>query len=159
MSGRPYAEGTSVSVAGSRAEIEKLLARYGATSFAYGYDATRAVVQFAADGRQVRFVVPMPDPAQFHRSPAGRTRDAAAQAKAVDAEERRRWRALALAIKAKLEVVASGIATFEEEFAAHIVLPDGSTVGEWLTPQIAEAYESMTMPSLLPGVREIGAGR
>jgi hypothetical protein len=36
-----------------------------------------------------------------------------------------RWRALALAIKA----VESGIATFEEEFLAHIALPNGSTVG------------------------------
>jgi response regulator RpfG family c-di-GMP phosphodiesterase len=52
------------------------------------------------------------------------------QAQAVnDAETRRRWRCLAMVIKAKLEVVASGISSFEEEFLAHVMLYDGRTVG------------------------------
>jgi hypothetical protein len=51
-------------------------------------------------------------------------------------EMRRRWRSLALAIKAKLEVVASGIATFDEEFMAHLVLPDGTTVGDRVTTEL-----------------------
>ena len=48
----------------------------------------------------------------------------------VTAEEvRRRWRALLLVIKAKLESVESGIETFEEAFASQIVLANGQTVG------------------------------
>jgi hypothetical protein len=70
---------------------------------------------------------------------------------------RQRWRALALAIKAKLEAVESGIATFEEEFMAYIVLPDGQTVGEFLSPQIEAAYSSGRMPPLLPGIGETSA--
>jgi hypothetical protein len=67
---------------------------------------------------------------------------------------RQRWRALALAIKAKLEAVEAGITSFEDEFMAHIVLPDGSTFGRWARPQIAKVYEENTMPSLLA----LGAG-
>jgi hypothetical protein len=59
---------------------------------------------------------------------------------------RQRWRALALVIKAKLEAVESGITIFEDEFLAHIVLPDGSTAGDWMRPQIAKAYDKNKMP-------------
>lgn len=60
-----------------------------------------------------------------------------------------RWRALALVIKAKLEAVAAGITTIEDEFLAHTVLPDGQTVGEFMQPQIAIAYERGSMPTTL----------
>ena len=46
--------------------------------------------------------------------------------------------------------VASGITTLEEEFLAHMVLPDGQTVGQWLLPQVAEAYDTRQMPPMLP---------
>jgi hypothetical protein len=62
---------------------------------------------------------------------------------------RQKWRALALAIKAKLEAVASGITEFESEFLSHIVLPDGRSVGDWMRPQIATAYANHNMPPLL----------
>jgi hypothetical protein len=39
---------------------------------------------------------------------------------------------LLLALRAKLEVVESGIATFDEEFLAHIVTPENMTVYEAL---------------------------
>ena len=63
---------------------------------------------------------------------------------------RQRWRALALVIKAKLEAVESGITVFDKEFMAHIVLPDGKTVGEHMLPQIESSYETGSMPPLLP---------
>ncbi len=40
---------------------------------------------------------------------------------------------------------------FESEFLAQLVLPNGSTVGEWARPQVAAAYASGEMPALLPG--------
>ena len=46
--------------------------------------------------------------------------------------------------------VASGITTLKEEFLAHMVLPDGQTVGQWLLPQVAAAYDSHQMPPMLP---------
>ena len=54
-------------------------------------------------------------------------------------------------IKAKLEAVEASITTIEQEFLAHIVLPSGSTVGEWAAPQLALAYERGQMPAIMPG--------
>jgi hypothetical protein len=56
-----------------------------------------------------------------------------------------------LAIKAKLEAVEQGITEFESEFMAHIVMPDGKTVGHHVLPQISAAYSTGKMPKLLPG--------
>ena len=46
--------------------------------------------------------------------------------------------------------VASGITTLEEEFLAHIYLPDGRTVGEFMRPQLEESYSTGRMPPMLP---------
>lgn len=146
-----YAEGTTVPPERSRMEIEQILRRYGADQFVAGWDTTRAVLGFTADGRQVRFFLPMPSVEDMpHRDGNNHTLTSAQRMKRLEGEERRRWRALALAIKAKLEVVASGIAEFEDEFLAHIVMPDGRTVAEHVRPGIEDAYETgqVRMPLL-----------
>lgn len=51
-----YAEGTDVPVERSRAEIERLLTRYGAQRFMSGWDRESATIAFEANGRRVRFV-------------------------------------------------------------------------------------------------------
>lgn len=146
-----YAENTSVGTDKSRAEIERTLQRYGADGFMYGWQGARALVQFVAHGRQIRFELPLPDrqASEFTKTPTGRDRS---EKQAYDAWEqacRQRWRALALAIKAKLEAVEAGISTFESEFLANVVLPGGQTVGAWMTPQIERAYDTGEMPPLL----------
>lgn len=78
-----------------------------------------------------------------------RTADAAE--KAHQQAVRQRWRVLALIVKAKLEATETGIITFEEEFLSYIVLPDNSTVGEYMLPQIESAYQNGEMPRMLPG--------
>lgn len=153
MAGR-YAENTSVSVESSRGEIERTLQRYNAESFAYGWDQHRAIIEFAAQDRRIRFVLPLPDrnDKDFTHTPARGTERTPAQAYAAWEQAcRQRWRALALAIKAKVEAVEAEITTFEDEFMAHIVLPDGSTFGAWARPQIAQVYEHNKMPALMPG--------
>src|SRR5262245_44396717 len=72
---------------------------------------------------------------------------------------RQRWRALALAIKAKLEAVESGIATFEEEFLAYVVMPDGQTVGQHVLPNVERAYSTGQMPPLLSAIGGTGEGK
>lgn len=158
MTTRAFAQDTEVSPERSRAEIERILQRYGADAFAYGYQDDRASIMFRAHGRYVRFEVPLPVARDFLRDRAGRHRNQRQAEEAAKKEERRRWRALALAVKAKLEVVDSGIASFEAEFLAHVVLPTGELVGDWLAPQIAEVYETGQMPGLLPGLRALPAG-
>lgn len=149
-----YAEGTSVNSAASRAEIERTLQRYGATSFAYGWNATQATLGFEIAGRQIRFELPMPsrnDKAFTHTPSKGIRRDQGAADQAYEQAVRQRWRALALVIKAKLEATAAGITTVEQEFLAHIVMPDGRTVGQHTAPAIETAYAGGGMPALLPG--------
>lgn len=148
-----YADRTDVPSDRSRSEIERTLARYGATQFMYGWETGRAVIGFAMAERRVRFDLPMPDQddRQFtHTEGRGLERSAAAREQAYEQAVKQRWRALALVVKAKLEAVAAEITTFEEEFLAHIVLPDGSTVGHWAAPQLHEAYRTGSMPPLLP---------
>ena len=146
-----YAQSTDVSSEKSRGEIERILQRYGADQFMYGWQTDSAVVAFRANDRRVRFILPLPDRADrefTHHSKGVRTPDAAARA--YEQAVRQRWRALALLIKAKLEAVESGISEFEDEFLANTMLPDGQTVGEWIRPQVAESYRTALMPPLLP---------
>ncbi|MDB2220673.1 Uncharacterised protein [Mycobacteroides abscessus subsp. abscessus] len=147
-----YAAGTEVSSDRSRAEIERTLNRYGAKQFMYGWDENRAIVGFVIHNRQVRFVLPLPDAndREFTRTPTGRTRAANQVREAYEQAVRQKWRALALVIKAKLEAVASEIVTFDAEFLAHLVLPNGQTVGDSVMPAVAEAYATGVTPQLLP---------
>ena len=39
---------------------------------------------------------------------------------------------------------------FEREFFYDTVLPNGQTVGEYLAPQLEQAYQQGRLPSLLP---------
>jgi hypothetical protein len=149
-----YAKDTTVPRERSRAEIERTLARYGASRFLYGWEPGKAVIAFEAHGRRIRFELPMPerqDRAFTHTPTRGTPRSLAQQEAAYEHAVHQRWRALALVIKAKLEAVASGITCFEDEFLAHILLPNGQTVGRWLTPQLDQAYGSGQMPPLLLG--------
>lgn len=148
-----YADSTTVTSDKSRAEIERTLSRYGATGFMYGWQPATAVVAFEMRGRRVKFTLPLPDKSsrEFTHAPRRHTERKPAQIEAAyEQSVRQRWRALALVIKAKLEAVETGIAEFEEEFLAHIVLPNGQTVGSWMLPQVALAYAKGDMPPLLP---------
>lgn len=145
-----YASETTVPIDRSRIEIETTLKRYGATAFMYGWHHGAAAIAFEMHGRRIRFVLLMPNLSEFAATPTGRRRAPSTQAAEYEQSVRQRWRALALVIKAKLEAVESGITVFEEEFLAHIVLPNGATVGEWMAPQIENAYQYGHMPPLLP---------
>jgi hypothetical protein len=136
-----FAKGTPVPVERTRAEIEKLVKAHGASAFGTMATAERASVLFELKARRIRFELPLPSERHWRSEEKRR------------AEERRRWRCLLLNIKAKLEAVEDNIATFDEEFLAHIVVPGTTgTVGERMTPQIAAAYErGVHMPPLLSG--------
>lgn len=157
-----YAKDTSVSSEQSQAEIRKTLTKYGATKFAYLEEAEQAAIMFEIANRRIRFVLPLPnrnDP-KFWETPGRKLqRSANAAFKEWEQASRQRWRALALAIKAKLEAVESGIATFEEEFLAYVIMPDGQTVGEHVLPNVERAYATGRMPPLLPAIGQTGEGK
>lgn len=134
-----YAEKTKVPVIQSRGEIEKLLGRHKTQMFgtAIDHEKLSARVQFKSHDRIIRFTVALPDPKKLGTG------------QRLEQAERQIWRALLLVIKAKLEAVENHIATFEEEFLAHIVMPDDRTVAEVVLPQITEAYKTGKMPKAL----------
>lgn len=130
-----FAAATRVPVEQSRAEIERVLNRYGASGFGYAWNRDpggddRAVLTFSLRERQVRLEVGMP---------------------ADPAAARQRWRAVLLVIKAKLEAVESGIGTLESEFLADIVLRDGRTIGQAMLPRLSDVVET---GRLLPAIGE-----
>ncbi len=148
-----YASETSVPADRSRAEIERILERYGASGFMYGWEGRRAIIGFRCRGLTVRFELELPDKeaAEFKRTPSRRqARTTVAAHQAWEQACRQRWRALALLVKAKLEAVTGGIATFEEEFLPHLVLPDNRRVMDHALPAMRAAIASGKVQRLLP---------
>jgi len=156
-----YAADTGVPVERSKVEIEKILMRYGATSFVYGWESNRAVVGFEVNARRYRIsmLLPRQDDSAFAFTETGRRRTSRESiAGAWEQAVRQKWRALALYIKAVLEAAESGIISIEEALQPFTVLPNGRTVGEWLSPQIENLYLTGRMPPMLPGISSYGEG-
>lgn len=128
---RKFAAKTHVAENKSRAEIEQLVYQYAGrnASFSYGTTSEQAAIMFVAFNRRVKFLLRLPTPEeaviQAKRKNGLQDPPESKQIAWMDQERRRRWRALLLSIKAKLEAVESGIYTFEQEFLGHIV-PDST---------------------------------
>lgn len=151
MSGR-FASNTMVSVEQSQEQIKRTLRRYGATRFGVLEDQTEAAVMFEIEELTIRIVVPLPseDDEEFTVTPErGLRRSDDAAWRAWEQAVKQRWRALLLAIKAKLEAVETGISTIETEFLPFVVLPDRRTVAEHLLPEIKRIARDGRMPKLL----------
>lgn len=126
-----YASRTKVPISKSRMEIENIITRYKADQFGIALTTDKAMIQFRMKQWMLRFILPLP--------------------MTSEQDQRQRWRSLCLIIKAKFEAVESKITTIEEEFEAHIVMPDGKTMHEHIAPQLKQIQESGHMPqSLLP---------
>lgn len=154
-----YAEGTDVPVERSRSEIEATLKKHGASAFFSASDSERGVAQvgFRLAGRLFRLEIRTPTGTA---APKATRYEHTAQkaervAKWVASEERRRWRAQLLLVKAKLEMVATGETTVEREFLADMLMPDGQTVAQAALPSLAEMYRNGGAPS----IPLLGAGR
>ncbi len=132
MSARKYAQGTKVSVGRTQEQIRALVIKAGADSYAVGEHNGAAVVTFHMQDRLIRFVLSVPSDQVT--------------------EERRRWRALHLVIKAKLEIAREGIESFDSVFLANIVTSEGRTVGERLVPSLQKVVSgSSPLGLLMPG--------
>lgn len=153
-----YAEHTTVTPEKSMTEIMQTLRRYGADGFQTNIDdragahsivfRVRATGSISAEGyRFVKLVVKIPERdayvkralATMARKPRSKSPQQAALEQ-WESEVRRRWRALALFVKAALEAVESEITTIEQVFLAHLLIGSG-TVGDAVLPRIKDAYE------------------
>lgn len=150
-----YANDTSVSVGKSKGEIEDLVQRAGGRKFATLVDESHAAVMFELSDRRVMFELPLPPRERFAtRMVRGRRVEASSERQQRDWEQacRSLWRALHLAIKAKLISVESGVETFEEAFLAQVVVPHGGKAkrfGELAVKAIEQAYTRNALPPLL----------
>ena len=147
-----YASNTSVSEDRSRAEIERMLMKYGAEEFGYMTRRDEGIICFVYRGIQARLSVPLPDrdDPKFTRTPTGRKTRSGTQAfNEWQKEVRRRWRALCLVIKALLVGVDDGVLSFEQAFMPFIVWGNNRTTSEMLLPHVKAAIEGGAMPLTL----------
>jgi hypothetical protein len=136
-----YARGTTVSVEHTRADVERLLAKHGATKrmvFADDEKST-ASIGFAIRGAHYRIDLPLPERKKF--------RDGKRHEQAC----RERWRLVLLALKSKLELVSLGGSTIEREFMADLVLENGRTLHQELPELIRRGLVGDAPPMLPPG--------
>jgi len=69
-----YANNTMVPIERSRGEIERLFIRSGASGVAYMAQGKMAMVAFQRNELGYKIFLPLPDPAAFEKTPAGRRR-------------------------------------------------------------------------------------
>jgi hypothetical protein len=107
------------------------------------------------DSRNVMFELPLPKLDAFRFNGNRQVRSHEKQHEAWEQACRSSWRALLLAIKAKLVSVESGVESFEEAFLAQLVVKDedGRSVrfGTRAVKAIADAYVRNGPPQLLLG--------
>lgn len=137
-------ESTTVPVEKSQAEVRSLLARAGASSFAFGEETDLAgvrwaAVSFAHAGYAVRMRVPhKPLDRKKVEDKVYRARSRSRgeiEHEMGEQEARRIWRVMAWNLKARLVAVDEGVETFEEAFLAHLVNP---TTGQTVYEQLAD---------------------
>ena len=163
---RRYAEGTTVSVDTTHGEIKRLLKRYGCDQFGLVEKPAVTAIQFVLDGLPYRFIVERPDEqgiqdAYYDDKYTNTSLSERAIRNRMESmnwneevlkEERRRWRARLLWLKATLEFAESeGREILQQALMSQLVLPSGQTMGEWTAKQLPDAYASGEMPPLLTG--------
>lgn len=154
---------TSTSVANSKAEVERVLKRYGADGFSVAQDYGRGtvLVSFIVPNSPTKGapLVPVKLPVDVLRvfnviyTKNGRGPWTLAQArdkqneKAWAQAERVAWRNLVLWIDAALSASAVGLQSIEEAFFAHVALEDGRRVIQVVAEAATEIGNGM--PRLL----------
>ena len=132
-----YAEHTKVTIQASQAEIIAHLARHGVTQYGNATTEHGNCVWFRYGGISFELSI-YNDPNDDER------------------ERQRKWRSLALGVKAKLVMATDGITTIEKEFMSFIMTPDGQLFGDRYLPEIRESAKALNgkVTLSLPAPRE-----
>lgn len=149
---RSYAQGTEVGVSRSMDEIRRTVLRFGAGEFATFEAANRMAIAFTYKRLSVRMEIEIPDrnDKKFQFTPSRRWKRSESQAyEAWEGECRRRVRALAAIIKAKLVGIQEGVLSFEDEFLPYVLTAGNKTIGEQLRPQLEAAMAGKALPKRL----------
>jgi len=149
-----YAARTKVTKGATRAELEAILEKHGATSVISGVHDGDATIAFQVAGLRILMRVPLPsiNERRFTHTPtSGKARGKDAVHAEHQTAVRATWRSLLLFVKAKLVAVDQGLTTIEREFLPHILLPSGDTLADVALPEIAAAYQRGDIPALIAG--------
>lgn len=149
-----YAKGSTVTPERTKAEIERTLTRFGVSHYVCGYQENQGFVGFVYEQMPVRVTINLPEKSKYRFTSQGRIRhNDSLVIKAWEQACREHWRGLLLLVKAKLVAIENKHSTFRREFMADMVLPNGGTIEQWLTPKIDILLETGKMPqALLPGL-------
>lgn len=134
--GKRYAEGTTVTVDQSRAQISGILASHGVMRQAWASEPERDLLHFELAGHQFRFTIERPTAQSLYRQwkadgdKGPRVMKYLPSDAQVAAEWRRRWRANVLLLKAKLEFAEGEASTVMRELMPYAVMKDGRTLEE-----------------------------
>lgn len=143
---RSFATGTKVPVERTQGEISKTLIGAGASAFGTHTDIEKriATIGFKYQGLHIEMSIRLPDRYEviFTHDNQGKERSDAKSLECYEAELRRLWRCLALALKAKVVAVSDGVTTFEKEFMPYVVTADGVSIGDKLLPILEQAKKS-----------------
>ncbi len=148
---------TSVPAERSKAELEKLVRRYGADGYSVAHDYTRgvAIVSFVVPDSTAKDAARVPVklhmdvqriyhalygvPKKDYRNPTGKY-DSALMEKA----ERVAWRNLILWVDAQLSAATIGLQSVTEAFYAHVVIgPSGQRAIDYV-PQLMDPTRQLT---------------
>jgi hypothetical protein len=156
-----FAENTSVPVDRSKAELDRLLAKHGATQQGTMSDNEKglAYVVFRMAGRNIRLNIHLPKVGDFAKNPNPRSlkpRSQEQQHRAWEQACRERWRSIVLLVKAKLEAIRIGHTTVEREFLSDILLANSCSVYEQIQGDVERSYLTGKMPPLLGPMRQDG---
>ncbi|KKN22337.1 hypothetical protein LCGC14_0916030 [marine sediment metagenome] len=135
-----YAKTTTVPVSRSRTQIQDILANFGVDEFFFGTSSRGQGIGFRHEGRVYKYSVPLPKRAKDMTE------------KQYEQALRRRWRVLHMTLKMKLEEIADGGMSFEDQFLAQMCLPNGSSVSDFMKlPENIAKLEQAEMPKMLTG--------
>ena len=144
-----YANNTTVSPEKTQNDIRDTLRRYGAGKFGIMEEVDKAHVMFGYERLLIQLTINLPGREGFTKTDAGRPRKTSAVTEAHSQAIRQCWRALLLAIKAKLEAIECGISTIEKEFMAFVMMPDGRSLGDHIIPELHKISSTGKMAKLL----------
>jgi hypothetical protein len=154
-----FAEDTSVPVAKSRGEIDRLLREWGAKGIQWSDDfehdtsVLRFVWRFEDLDYLARFTVRLPGRAELEEHAidgrTGRVSERKLEA-LLDARGKREHRLLLLWLKAALNAVEAGLVTAETLFLPFLEGRDGQTVGEIAVPRLTELTSGSAIKLLGP---------
>lgn len=139
-----YAANTKVPPERTKAQIEALLVKHGASEFMHKSSTTQAAIGFVMSGFQIEIRITLPQSSAFSTEREYKQR------------VRSLWRGILLYVTSKMNQIEEGFTTIEHEFLSDIVIDVDprtgrtTTVGDRLLPVAREISESGTIPPLLP---------